>query len=389
MHPEFQPIQLSVVIPTFNERENVKLLHERLANALSTISWEAVFVDDFSPDGTSEAVRALARQDARVRLIFRHNRRGLSSAVVEGCLAASADIVAVMDGDLQHDEQVLMDLYKSVASGAADIATASRFLGVETVTGLASAKRQRLSERGIQLANRLLGLHLTDPLTGFFVTRRSVFLGALDRLSELGFKILLDLIVSSEPRPRVVELPFNFQKRLHGESKLDNAVMYDFLLFLIDKTLGRVLPVPARFYSYGVVGGFGVFVHMATLFVVHSLAGLTFSTAQGVSTVVALISNFTLNNFITYFDKRLFGLEFVRGFLVYALVCSVGVVGNIGVASVLHERFNSASYVVPAFVGILVGVVWNFAASNVFVWKQKSRKLPTPAPVTQPSTSQR
>ena len=179
------PLKLSVVIPTFNERDNVANVVRGVDAVLKDFAWEIIFVDDNSPDGTAEAVRDLARTDRRVRLISRHNRRGLSSAVVEGALAAAADVVAVMDGDLQHDEAILPALFRKVAGGEAEIASASRFLQEDGASGLSSAGRLKISNTGIRLANTSFGLDLTDPLTGFFVFRRDLLVRALPQLSEL------------------------------------------------------------------------------------------------------------------------------------------------------------------------------------------------------------
>ena len=373
--PAPEPVEttLTVVVPTFNESKNIHEMHCRLERVLAGISWEVIFVDDASPDGTGNVVRELARSDRRVRLIERHDRRGLSSAVVEGALAASAEVVAVMDGDLQHDESVLPLLYEQVASGQAEIASASRFLQADGADGLSSARRLKMSNTGIGLANRAFNLDLTDPLTGFFVVRRSTVLEALPHLSGQGFKILLDLIISPAIRPRVVELPFKFRPRLHGESKLDRRVMYDFFLFFIEKKVRPILPLPARFISFALINSVGILVHLATLVVMVGLLGSGFTLGQLMGTFLGMAFNFTVNNAVTYSDKTLRGYRFVLGFGLFCVLCSVGVVANIGMANILHERYTEASYVLPALAGALIAVVWNYAATQAFVWGRRSR----------------
>ena len=361
-------IQLSVVIPTYNERDNVPAIVEKLDRTLSGLGWEVIFVDDSSPDGTASAVRALAQTDPRVRLISRHNRRGLSSAVVEGGLAAAGDVIAVMDGDLQHDESVLPDLYRRVASGEADIVAASRFLATGKTEGLSSREREQMSNTGIKLANFFFGLNLTDPLTGFFAMRRETLERATPNLSALGFKILLDVITSLKPRPKVIEVPFTFRNREHGESKLDNRVMYDFFLFFLEKMIGRFVPVPARFLSFAVVNGFGILLHLAILVPAVSLFGVGFDQAQLGATVVSMFSNYALNNAITYHDVSLKGWRFWFGFVVFAVLCSVGIFANVGVASMLHREFAGMLYVLPALAGAFITVVWNYVATKFFVW---------------------
>lgn len=361
-------IALSVIVPTFNERENVPAVVERLDRTLGDFGWEVIFVDDASPDGTAAAVRAIARTDLRVRLISRHNRRGLSSAVVEGALASSGDVIAVMDGDLQHDESVLPTLCKRVADGEADIAAASRFLSTDTPDGLSSETRVRISNTGIMLANRAFGLELTDPLTGFFTMRRETFERALPGLSALGFKILLDVITSQRPRPAVVEVPFTFRAREHGESKLDRKVMYDFFLFFLEKVIGRFAPVPARFLSFALVNAVGILLHLALLVPSISVFRMDFAAAQLVATIGAMFFNYSVNNLITYHDASLKGARFWLGFGVFAALCSVGIVANVGVASMLHRQFDSILYVIPAMAGAFITVVWNYVATKFFVW---------------------
>lgn len=371
-------LAISVVVPVFNERDNVEELSNRLAEKLSdAMDWELVFVDDNSPDGTADRVRELARDNGRINLIFRHNRRGLSSAVVEGALAASHDIIVVMDGDLQHDEGVIPKLVEVVESGEADIASASRFLTMTGADGLSSDTRRSISETGISLANRLFGLKMTDPLTGFFAFRREVLLRALPHLTDLGFKILLDMIVSLRPRPKVKEIPFEFRERFAGESKLGNQVIWEFLLFLLDKTIGRVIPLSPRFYAFAIVGGIGVLVHMAVLYLGLYVLDETqavepelhFGVAQTAATLVALISNFSLNNMITYFDRRLKGVRFLKGLATFAIVCSLGIVGNVGVAVALKDQMAGAPIALPALGGIVVGTVWNYLVTKIIVWR--------------------
>lgn len=373
-HAQMTVTALSVVVPVFNESENIPELHRKLDSVLGEIPWEVIFVDDASPDGTGDVVRDLARQDRRVRLIERHDRRGLSSAVIEGALAASADVVAVMDGDLQHDESILPRLYEEIASDRADIASASRFLQEDGADGLSSATRLRISNTGIRLANDAFGLDLTDPLTGFFVIRRETVLEALPHLSGRGFKILLDILTATVVPPRIVEFPFKFRSRIHGESKLDRRVLYDFFLFFIEKKLRPVMPLPARFISFALINGVGILVHLMTLVVVVGLLDAGFTLGQFMGTLFGMAFNFSVNNAVTYSDQMLRGRRFVVGFGLFCLLCSVGVVANVGMANILHERYTEVSYVLPALAGALIAVVWNYAATRTFVWGRRSRQ---------------
>jgi dolichol-phosphate mannosyltransferase len=377
-------VGLSVVIPTYNERENVQEIVRRLDKVLDGQDWEVIFVDDNSGDGTAEIVRHLSRRDRRVRLISRHNRRGLSSAVIEGALAASSDTIAVMDGDLQHDESVLPRMLDIISSGEADLVSASRFLAEDGAAGLSSESRVKISNTGNSLSNLLFRLNMTDPLTGFFMMRRSVVVNALPELSEIGFKVLIDLIVSNNPRPRIREVPFRFRSRVHGESKLDNRVMYDFFLFFIEKKISKYLPLPARFISFSLINSIGILVHLAILVPAVSLASMAFNTAQLLATGVAMFFNYSVNNALTYRDQQLKGRNFYAGFMIFAVLCSIGVLGNIGVASIIHEQYESLLYVIPAMAGAFITVVWNYVATRAFVWgNARFRKPVRPAqPVT-------
>lgn len=360
--------ELSIVIPTFKEADNVAEIVRRLGDTLTDIGWEIIFVDDASPDGTADVVRKIARTEPRVRVISRHNRRGLASAVVEGALAASADIIAVMDGDLQHDETVLPGMYEIVREDEADVVSASRFLREDGADGLSSETRVAISNTGIKLANTLFGMKMTDPLTGFFVIKRDFVTQALPDLSELGFKILMDLIISSEPRPRIKEVPFKFRERVHGESKLDNRVMYEFFLFFIEKKVSSIIPLPARFISFAMVNATGILVHLAVLIPLMSFTDSKFWTAQLIATFVAMAFNYTVNNLVTYSDKQLKGPKFYAGFLIFCAFCSVGVWANVGVATILNDGRDGLYYLIAALGGALLSVVWNYVATGAFVW---------------------
>ncbi len=364
--------ELSVVVPTFNERENILPIVESLDRALGPIRWEVIFVDDGSPDRTADVVRKLASVDRRVRLISRHNRRGLASAVVEGGLAASGDVIAVMDGDLQHDETVLPELFRRVASGEADIASASRFLEDHAREGLSSDQRLRISNTGIGLANKFFKLDLTDPLTGFFAVKRENLERTVPHLSGLGFKILLDLVTSMDPVPRVSEVPFRFRQRVAGESKLDRRVMYDFFLFFLEKWIGRVAPIPGTWLSLALISLVGVLVHLAVVVPAVSVAGVPFVPAQLLATAASMFTTFSATNMISHRDSTLRGGRFWIGFGVFALMCAIGVAANVGIAALIHRDFPELLYIVPAIAGALISVIWNFAASKAFSrWKKK------------------
>jgi len=360
------PAQLAIIVPTFNERQNVGLLVDLVDKALAGTPWELVFVDDDSPDGTADSVRDLALRDPRVRIVHRVGRRGLSSACVEGILATAAPYVAIMDADLQHDETILKTMYDRITQGDADLVVGSRYVEGGGM-GEWSESRQRLSRFATRLALKLTKTPISDPMSGFMMMRRDAFMRSLPHLSTVGFKILLDIAASAPTPLRVAEVPYTFRSRQHGESKLDSLVLWEYGQLLLDKMLGHIVPV--RFLSFALVGGFGVVVHFAVLTLIFKLLSQPFSTAQAIATVVAISSNFFLNNMFTYRDQRLKGWSLLRGWITFNLVCAFGAAANIGVADWL---FTHRSYwALSALAGIAVSVVWNYVMSAFFTWKKK------------------
>lgn len=360
--------ELSVVIPCYNERANVAPLIARLHAALAGIAWEVIYVDDNSPDGTAAELRRIAATDPHVRCIRRIGRRGLASAVVEGALSSSARFVAVMDGDLQHDETRLTPMLDALRGGKYDLAVGSRHVEGGDNTGLSSRWRHMLSDSGIRIAQAFLPVKLTDPMSGFFMLPRPLFEELAPHLTAQGFKILLDLVLSAPSPLRVIEIPFRFQERVAGESKLDALVLTQFAGLLIDKVLGGLLPL--RFLSFGAVGVLGVGVQLIVLTLLHETGDVRFGVSQAIATVVAMAFNFQLNNQITYRSQRLRGPRLWRGLLLFIAVCGLGAIANIGIARVLYEQ-SDASWTLAGGLGAIIGVVWNYAVSATLVWRER------------------
>jgi dolichol-phosphate mannosyltransferase len=360
-----RPLELSVVIPTLNERDNVLRLFGRLAFALDAFEWEAIFVDDGSTDGTVAEITELARFDRRVRLITRFGRRGLASAVVEGMLSSTAPVVAVIDADLQHDETLLPHLVKAVASGGCDLAIGSRYATGGSI-GEWSDIRAKVSRVATKLAGLVMPRPLADPMSGFFAVDRAALVAAAPHLTGTGYKLLLDLVASSPVPLRTVEFPYRFQARDAGESKLDAMVMFEYAELILDKTVGRF--VPTRFILFAMVGTFGLVVHLATLWLCLHALGLRFSAAMLVATVTAMTFNFALNNVLTYRDRRRRGLGLVYGLLSFYAVCSLGAFANVGVGTLLYGR---SSWWLAGAAGAAIGSVWNFAVGGVVTWRTR------------------
>ena len=334
-----------------------------LDQALTGLDWEVVFVDDDSPDGTSAEAKRLAQGDTRVRCIRRIGRRGLSSAVIEGALSSSADYVAVIDGDMQHDETRLPLMLEAVRAGA-DMAVGSRHVEGGDSAGLSSPLRVKLSETGIRIAQAVTHTSISDPMSGFFLLRRELFEALASRLTGQGFKILLDLILASPRVLNIAEIPYKFCPRLAGESKLDVLVLAQFAGLLLDKALRGT--VPLRFISFALVGIVGVLVNLAVA-QIAAAAGADFGTAQTIGTIVAMVANFQLNNQLTYRAQRLKRAKAWRGLALFMLVCGLGAIANIGIAKALYAENGHILFSGAA--GAAVGVVWNYAVSATLVWR--------------------
>ena len=360
------PLELTVVIPTLNEAGNVQPLLEKLGVALAGIEWEAIFVDDGSTDGTPDLLTSIAQNDRRVRMVRRIGRRGLSSAVVEGALASTTPIIAVIDADLQHDERILPDLYKAIAKDGNELAIGTRYAGNGS-TGEWDDKRLRISRFATALASPIMKTRLSDPMSGFFAVRRDVLLEAAPGLSNVGYKILLDLVASS-PRPlKLAEVGYTFGTRQSGESKLDEMVALEYLELLLDKTIGRFVPV--KLVQFGAIGVLGVGVHLALLYLTLNVLGAAFAAAQATAVVGAMTFNFALNNRFTYRDQQLKGLAWVGGLLSFYLVCSIGAIGNVGIGSLVYEQFHG--WWMAGIAGAIVGSVWNYVASGWLTWTKR------------------
>jgi dolichol-phosphate mannosyltransferase len=360
---------LSVVVPTYREAANVPVLFERLAKALDGLPWEMVVVDDDSSDGTYDVAFAIARRDSRLRCLRRVNRSGLAGAVIEGWLASSADFVAVIDGDLQHDETILPLMYAALERGGGNLAIGTRVADPNAPGGLSPA-RQKLSDLGAWFFRRIAGVSIADPMSGFFMIPRELVAKLAPKLSADGFKILVDVVLTFGRGLKVVEVPYVFRPRAAGESKLSPLVGLDFLGLVAHHASGGVLPT--RFVLFAMIGGVGLIVHLIVLYALIGPAQPTdFTYSQIEATVAAMASNFWLNNEITYRNRRYRGLGLLGGFLIFAALCSVGAIANINVANVLYHW--NRGWGLAGLAGAAIGVVWNYAASNTFVWRHRRK----------------
>jgi dolichol-phosphate mannosyltransferase len=357
--------EITVVVPAFRERENIPRLLAALEQALGGLDWETIVVVDDAEDGSEELVRARAQRDPRVRCIQRIGRRGLASACIEGMLASSAPYVAVMDADLQHDETLLPQLLEKARRDQADLAVASRYMEGGS-TGELAPSRVRISRLASALSASLCE-GLTDPMSGFFVVRRTFLDRVVRNLYARGFKILLDLIAAARGEIRIVELPYRMRSREHGESKLGARVVAEFFMLLLYHMMGRLLP--ARFFLFAAVGATGVGVHLCALWLLYAASG-QFLLSQALATWVAMTSNFVLNNVVTYGDQRLRGRAMWRGLASFYAACGIGALINLAIADWLFLK--SSPYWLAGLAGALIAALWNFFTTASFTWGSRT-----------------
>jgi len=281
-------------------------------------------------------------------------------------LSSSAPVVAVMDADLQHDETLLPRMLKAIREGA-DLAVASRYIAGGSAAQGFSGIRRRGSELATRLAQALMGTKVSDPMSGFFMIRRDVIEEHAKTLAGEGYKLLMDILWTAGRSLKVVELSYRFRERRHGESKLDTLVTVDYLGLLFSKTFGGVLPV--RFLMFGLVGLSGIAVHLLVLGFALSTLRLSFEWSQFAAVMVAMTWNFVVNNRLTYRDARLKGWPFVKGLFLFYLACSIGSIGNVGVASWIYS-FQATAWL-AGLAGAVMGAVFNYAISSALIWKRK------------------
>ena len=368
---QWAPPELSVIVPTYNERDNIASLYDKLAAALAGTSWEMIVVDDDSPDGTAELARELALQHPNFRGLHRIGRRGLSSACIEGAASSAAPYVAVIDADHQHDETKLPQMLARAKAGD-DIVVGSRYAGEGSAGEGLSATREAGSRLATQLSSLLTRTKISDPMSGFFLMKREVFQEVAPHLSREGFKILLDIVVSAtrirraQGRTlRLGEVPYVFRPRHAGESKMSPIIVLQFLGLLLSKMVGGVLPV--SFLLFSLIGGFGIIVHLVVLWFTHDRLAFSFTIAQLTATIVAMTTNFVLNNELTYADKKLRGIRYWIGLVSFCVVCSIGALANVSVAAWIYQA--DTNLLLAGFTGALMSLVFNYAVTRVFTWR--------------------
>ncbi|MDX2470635.1 MAG: glycosyltransferase family 2 protein [SAR324 cluster bacterium] len=357
---------LSIIIPTYNEADNILILINRLRELLTPICrFEILVVDDDSPDMTWKIVEKVGQTDDHVVSIRRRKDRGLSQAVCEGFNYSRGKYLAVIDADLQHDEQLLVKMLKKIPEYKMIIGSRkANGGGIEDWNWF----RRFLSLGATQLAHIVIKTKVTDPMSGFFMLKRSTYEALKDKINPKGFKILLEFLYHLNTED-VAELGYVFKPRERGESKLDSKVMIDYLVGLYSLKFGPILPVD--FIKYCIVGSSGVAVNMGVLYI-STLLGNTNQISLSLAIIVSMFTNYLLNNFWTFKQHTLKGIGILTGFFQYIATCSVGALINYAVSITLIQEFAIA--VMPSgLVGIALATIWNYTLGKKWVWKKSSR----------------
>ena len=360
-------INLSVILPTFNERNNIQPLLDDLLNLSAAYELELIVIDDNSTDGTSFFVRELAQRDRRIRLINRVGRAGLSSAIKEGCLCATVEVLAIMDTDGQHEARSIAYGLKKLVEDKLDFVTGSRFLDKSTIKGLSDARKG-----GSNVANSLARFslpkryaHLTDFMSGCMILDRQSCISFIERIDVNGFKFFYELLAVSKGKLNGEEIELIFLPRKYGSSKLDIAIVWDFLVSLVHTCLQR--SIPRRAISFGFVGASGVFVQFFVIYFLILVFSIDFVKALPFAVVTAASSNFLINNVLTFRSNRLENRSLIIGLFKFLLVSSLPIVANVGLATTVFN-YIAPNTILSQLAGILVVYIWNYAASSKLVW---------------------
>ena len=363
-----QAIAISVVVPTFNEADNVGTLVERLEEALAGRRFEVLIVDDDSPDLTWQRVETLARTRPWLGCYRRIGTRGLSSAVIDGLVRVTGSALVVIDADLQHDPALVPMLAAQLDQ--AEVAVASRYTAGGETCGW-SWMRLALSRGATLMARLVLGAPTSDPMSGCFAVRRSLIERIAQDLQPRGYKILMEILYRGGVR-RVAEVPYRFGLRLHGDSKLTGSIAWDFLASMWDLRFGAVLPV--RFLKYCVVGASGVGIQLMVTHLLRQIPALhTADSAIATAAAIccAMVSNYALDNAWAFgVARHRWGLPWLAGFASFALVCTAGAVINWSVTiGIRHATGMHMNVYFAQMVGIAVATLWNYALNTRITWK--------------------
>jgi dolichol-phosphate mannosyltransferase len=354
--------RLSLIVPTYNERESLPILVERVHHALDGYQYELIVVDDDSPDGTAELAENLSHEYP-IRVVCRKGERGLATAVVGGFAHASGQVLGVIDADLQHPPEMLPELLREIDNGA-DVAVGSRYIPGGGMEGW-SFPRRFMSKVATMIARTFVPSirKVKDPMSGFFLFRREVIDGT--ELKPVGYKILLEVLARGRTS-RVAEVPYTFRERELGESKLDFGEQISYLKHVLKLSSGdRDI---RRIFQFGLVGISGGGVNVGILWILTAVLGLPYYVSSVFSIEASILSNFILNDFWTFQDRR--DGRAINRILKYHVVAAVGAVITYVVYISITALLGEEHYVIAMPPAIVAGFTWNLLMSLLWTWRK-------------------
>jgi len=373
--------QVSVIIPTFNESENICNVLESIKEYMPKIDIEAIVVDDNSPDGTGKIVEEYVKSmrdiaGYSVSVIHRKAKNGLSSAIIDGLKKSTGDMVVVMDSDLSHPPQIIPKMLETLKQTQCDIVVASRYVAGGAIHGW-TLKRKLMSKVATKIAKKGLGITPSDPMSGFFAFRRKITDGL--KFDAIGYKILLELLVKTKG-VKVEEIPYTFTNRKFGSSKLDTSTIIDYCKSVWklykygrkvrkdeSRTSVRFLSKAARFFTVG-ASGLGVNYLASMLFAMSTNIWYLHATVMGI--MFSITSNFFLNKYWTFEDRDFSSKRTLVQYGKFAGFSSIGAIVQLGMVYYLVDGWN-ISYPISLTLAVGVAAFSNFILNKKWTFKEK------------------
>lgn len=369
--------QVSVIIPTFNESENICSVLKSIKEYLSKTNFEAIVVDDDSPDGTGKIVEEYAKtaRDESISIIHRKEKSGLSSAILDGLKKASGEMIVVMDSDLSHPPQIIPRMLETLKKTQCDIVVASRYVSGGAIHGW-PFKRKLISKIATKIAKTGLGVSAKDPMSGFFAFRRKITDGM--KFDGIGYKILLEMLVKTKGA-KVEEIPYTFTDRKFGSSKLDVATIFDYCksvwrLYRYGRSERSEKRTSVRFFSkaarFFTVGASGLGVNYLASLLFSSLLDVWYLHATILGIAFSITSNFVLNKYWTFEDKDFSPKRTAVQYGKFVGFSSIGAIIQLGMVYYLVDGTNML-YPIALVLAVGTAAFSNFILNKRWTFKEK------------------